>query len=64
MNDYEYDPTVEAVEQIVCPRCEAKRKQPCITVNGEPTSPHVPRVDPLRIAYGEGFQDGERNARR
>lgn len=52
-----------ALEHLMCPRCEARPKDPCITVTGSRASAmHSPRVDPVREAYAAGHTAAEQAA--
>lgn len=48
--------------EIPCGRCEAKISDPCVTVNGNPTTTHAARCDPIDQAYAAGYEQGEHDA--
>ena len=44
---------------IVCPRCEAKQGEPCVTLGGNPAGEtHASRWQPLADHYAAGYRDG------
>jgi len=47
-----------AVEELICPRCEAQLNNKCTTMSGKTTAVHVPRWVPLWDAYYAGYNAG------
>lgn len=48
-----------AVEHIHCPYCGAAPRQRCRTATGNTTYwPHGDRVEPVRLAWWDGYADG------
>lgn len=52
MTDDEIWSIYDAALGLMCPRCEARPGEPCRTVSGKPAQMHVPRWEPLSIAFG------------
>lgn len=50
------DPLYDLALRTVCPRCEALVGKPCVTMSGNRTGVHTARLDPLREAYGRGYE--------
>lgn len=52
-----------AVETVMCARCEARPKQPCMTVTGRKSNnTHGARTTPLVRAFDLGFEEGRLRA--
>lgn len=58
----EYSPIDEALRLLVCPRCEAKPGDPCVTMSGRKAEMHTSRWEPLALAYGAGYSEADAHA--
>lgn len=53
----------QAIELLVCPRCSAPRRHPCVTSSGSRASyPHAARIEPLLVGWRDGYEEGLRTA--
>ena len=53
-----------AVEQTVCPSCDARPGEPCRTRRDTLARvTHAPRMDPLREAFAVGYDEGYEGGR-
>lgn len=57
------DLTALAIELAVCPRCEARPRQACVTLSGvRATRPHSPRTAAVELGWRAGYDDGLRDS--
>lgn len=55
----------DLIHDAMCPRCEARPGDECVTVTGNRTHrPHSARQDPILSAYGLGYTEGEHDGQR